>query len=535
MIGRITASALACAWAVAASAQSAPNLAAPVIKVNGGRVAGVTDDAGVRSYLGIPFAAPPLGKLRFAPPAPVKSWTGVRPGTAFGSDCMMPAKSAQPQSEDCLYLNVWAPAAKSRPRPVMVWIFGSGFRAGSAAVARYGGQGLAQQGVVFVSMNYRLGALGFLSHPALAAESSHHAAGNYGVLDVLAALHWVQRNIAKFGGDPANVTIFGQSSGSETVNILTATPLAHGLFQRAIGESGGSFGEREPKTLAAAEPDSAAFAAKLGATTVAALRALPASAFVQPDVPRFEPVVDGWVLPHDVYDIYAAGHQNDVPMLVGSNADEGQLPSGLTQAAYTARMHDKYGAHAADFLALFPAATDAQAGPAQKSAMTALLGDFNTSTWATLQSRTGHAPVYQYRFEVAPPPLTDPQAGPFGKAKGAFHGAEIIYAFNNLDRDKRAWTAADRDLSHRLSAIWVAFARTGNPNTAAPGTGAAATWPAIRGDQPMVLRIADQLSVVPRPGSGLLARLSAFFYGPGGLLGARAPVGWIPTQGDTRP
>src|SRR6266850_2687529 len=311
------------------------------IRVDGGLISGTTVD-GVRSFKGVPFAAPPVGDLRWKPPQPVLAWQGVRQADNFGPICpqspypsgSMYYSPPQTQSEDCLYLNVWTAAKVGDKRPVMVWIHGGALTRGSGSNAAYDGTALAKKGVVLVTINYRLGPLGYLAHPELTSESPQHSSGNYGVLDQIAALKWVQKNIAAFGGDANRVTIFGESAGSWSVNALVASPLARGLFHRAIGESGGSFGpgtylREDRNALPSAERIGVAFAKAAGADSIKALRALPADKIVEvfnndPEGKKFrtQPNVDGWVLPDEIRNIFAKGKQNDVPVIVGSNGNE---------------------------------------------------------------------------------------------------------------------------------------------------------------------------------------------------------------------
>ena len=305
----------------------------------------------VRVYKGIPYASPPVGSLRWKTPKSAATWEGVRKADAFSPACMQtpyPSSSIyhsepEPVSEDCLYLNLWTAAKSPRERrPVMVWIHGGALTRGSGFVGVYDGESLAKKGVVVVTINYRLGIFGFLAHPELTRESDHNASGNYGLLDQITALEWVQKNIAAFGGDPKRVTIFGESAGSWSVNYLMATPLANGLFQRAIGESGAAF--ESVKTLAETEATGVKFAKSMGADTIAALRAKPAEEILKSSAfASFPPNVDGWMLPHDVYTIFAAGKQNDVPILIGSNADEAKSltmwPSSGSRPAARGRAH----------------------------------------------------------------------------------------------------------------------------------------------------------------------------------------------------
>ena len=397
---------------------------APQVKTAAGIVEG-KDDGAVRAFLGIPYAAPPVGDLRWKPPAPAASWTGVRNATAFGSHCMQgniygDMVFRDPGgSEDCLTLNVWVPAKPSSPKlPVMVWIYGGGFAAGTTSEARQDGTHLAQQGVIVVSMNYRLGIIGFLVHPELTKESGHNASGNYGLLDQTAALRWVHENIAAFGGDPGNVTIFGESAGSFSVSAQMASPLAKGLFQKAIGESGGAFFSGglsfEPRSVRE-EKDIKRVSEKFGVTTLAELRALPAQklvdAFSPPQNRDFDfgdPDVDGYFLPEPVPAIFAAGKQNDVPLLAGWNHDEGSFevvfsPQKPTPDSLKANAQKEFGDKAPEFLKLYPADTPEQALRSAEDFAGDKFIAFSTWAWLEAQSKTGKQPVYRYRFDLGPP------------------------------------------------------------------------------------------------------------------------------------
>ena len=446
----------------------------------------VNADSQVRIFKGIPFAAPPVGALRWKAPQPVPSWTGVRKATEFGARCMqgrifgdMVFRDSGP-SEDCLYLNVWAPSASGPAHlPVMVWIYGGGFAAGAASEPRQDGENLAKKGVVVVSFNYRLGVFGFLSHPELTAESAHHASGDYGLLDQVAALEWVRKNIAAFGGDPDNVTIFGESAGSFSVSALMASPLAQGLFQRAIGESGAFFSATLPaKPLALAEEADQKFADSLGVHSLEALRALPAGALLdavaKPGMIRFWPTIDGYFLPDYVGSIFAGGRQSKVPLLAGWNADEGDFHAIFAGAAPTApnfisRAHVLFGEQDQTFLKLYPAATDEQA----KRSARDLAGDqfigFGTWRWIEAQAATGNSRVFRYEFDDAPPSPKDSTA----PSRGAYHSAEIEFVFEALASKNLPWRPEDEKLSDLMSSYWTNFAKTGDPN--GPGL---PPWPA---------------------------------------------------------
>jgi para-nitrobenzyl esterase len=451
----------------------------PQVKTASGVVEGKEDGA-VHSFLGIPYAAPPVGDLRWKPPVAAAKWTGVRKATDFGPHCMQGKVFGDMNfrdsggSEDCLSLNVWVPAKPSAAKlPVMVWIYGGGFVAGTTSEARQDGTHLAQQGVIVVSMNYRLGVFGFLVHPELAKESGRNAAGNYGLLDQLAALQWVHENIAAFGGDPGNVTIFGESAGSFSVSAQMASPLAKGFFQKAIGESGAAFfsgGLSFEPLLVREEKDVKSVSSKLGVSTLAELRAVPAEKLLEvfgkpgPDGFAFGPDVDGYFLPEPVPAIFAAGKQNDVPLLAGWNHDEGSFeiafsPQKPTADSLKAGAQKEFGEKAAEALKLYPIDTDEHV---QRSALD-FAGDqfiaFSTWAWMESQAKTGKQPIYRYRFDLGPP------ADPKGPQLGAFHSAEIEYVFGQLDSKAGvAWRADDRQLSEAMQKYWANFARSGDPN-----------------------------------------------------------------------
>lgn len=474
------------------------------VRLDSGVVQGAGADAsGVRAFKGIPFAAPPVGSLRWREPQPVAPWQGVRQATAFGprpmqkhiySDMVFRDKGP---SEDCLYLNVWTPAkAQAERLPVMVWIYGGGFEAGAASEPRQDGAALAGKGVVVVSMNYRLGIFGFYSHPELSAESGH-GSGNYGILDQVAALRWVRSNIAAFGGDPDNVTIFGESAGSYSVSLIMATPLSRGLFQKAIWESGSMVGtirlpaERNTRVfdLKTAEAQGARFAESLGAPTLAALRALPAEKLLKAsksplykEEGRDPPVVvDGYLLEAHPRTVFLNGAQAHVPLLAGWTADENRAYSVLgtlkpTAASYAASVRARYPGFADDLLRLYPASTDAEAvrSAGDMACDGFIVASVRSGLWKHLE--TGGSPVYAYQFDRAVP---IPEGTVINGAKvtsaqtGARHASEIPYVFGTLGSDASVkWPPEDARLSGAIQGYWTNFARTGNPNG-----GGLAEWP----------------------------------------------------------
>lgn len=387
-------------------------VSAEPVKVEGGLLQGTVED-GLRVYRGIPYAAPPVGDLRWRLPQPAPKWDGVRAADQFGRACIQTnaaIANLPAPSEDCLYLNVWTPAKSAAEKlPVLVWIHGGGFVAGAPAEKLYHGEWLANKGVVFVSVAYRLGVFGFLAHPELSAESPHHVSGNYGLLDMIAGLQWVQRNIGAFGGDPRKVTIQGESAGAAAVSILCASPLSKGLFRAAIAESGGtfgpvradaSFGESEP--LSSAEKKGTDWLSSVGISSIAELRKVPGEK-LQTMVPRqpglARPNTDGWVIPGDQYKRYESGQYNDVPVLTGYNSDEGLLfPGPKSQEAYIQSVRERYQQFAERILAAYPGGDT----PAEKWTARNLLRDFafgwNAWTWARLQTKTGKSKVFMYFF-----------------------------------------------------------------------------------------------------------------------------------------
>lgn len=471
--------------------------ARPTVQVATGELSGIHDaKAGLDEFKGIPYAAPPVGALRWKPPQSAAAWAGMREADHFGPRCMQRALfsdmvfRSDGMSEDCLYLNVWAPAHRAAGKlPVLVYFYGGGFVAGDGSEPRYDGASLAQHGIVTVTVNYRLGVFGFLALPALAAESPQHAAGNYGLLDQVAALRWVQHNIAAFGGDPARVTIAGESAGSMAVSALMASPLSKTLIHGAIGESGAVLGNLKPPSLARGEQRGEAYLKRLGVDSLAALRELDAktllAAVAAPGVPDFGPVVDGDFLPRSPEAIYAAGEQAQVPLLVGSNSQEDSYADLLGKAAptpanYRAALQKRFGAQADAALRVYPGATAAQA----RASGTALAGDqfiaFSTWRWMDAQYRSG-APTYYYWFDRARPA---PRDGSAPAQAGAVHSGEIEYALGNLAGNHvYAWTPADEQVSHVMEGYFAQFIKTGNPN----GAGLP-HWPAVAAQDGGLLR-----------------------------------------------
>ncbi len=475
----------------------------------------------VAVYKGIPFAAAPVGDLRWRAPQPPVAWKGVHDADKFAPACMqtpvvMPALGLDALSvgEDCLYLNVWTPAKSARDHlAVMVWIYGGGFTIGGTSLRQYDGEYLAKKGVVFVSIAYRLGAFGFLATPELSAEDHGHS-GNYGMLDQIAGLEWVKRNIAAFGGNPNRVTIFGESAGGIAVSMLAASPLAKGLFQGAISESGGSFaparfsnegGENVPP-LAVAEHNGFAFLAKVGAKSIADARSMAADSILKALPPGlgggFWPNFDGYVLPGDQYNLYEEGRYNDTPVLIGTNSDEGALfVATTTAAAYEKSVHTGYGEYADKILTAYPTGSDARALRSARDLARDSTFAWSTWTWARLESKRGKSKVYVYYFSHRPPYPDLPQF----KSWGAAHGAEISYVFGNFTPSMPP-SAEDRSVSDTVSSYWVNFAKTGDPN--APGMPA---WPAFSNAKPEAMNLNDPSKAIPLPNADKLKVLDGYY------------------------
>jgi para-nitrobenzyl esterase len=445
-------------------------------------------DGKVRTFKGVPYAAPPVGDLRWKEPQPVPAWQGVRKATEFGPRCMqgriyddMVFRDAGP-SEDCLHLNVWSPKTSGDKKlPVMVWIYGGGFQAGATSEPRQDGERLAHRGVVVVSMDYRLGIFGFYSHPELTAESPHHASGNYGLLDQAAAIQWVHDNIAAFGGDPQNVTIFGESAGSFSVSAQMASPLAKDLIHKAIGESGAAFGATlKTKAVAEGENRDAIFGQELGMHSLRELRGVAAQDLLNAvlkgqDIHRFGPNVDGYFLPLSVSEIYEKRQQAQIPLLAGWNRDEENYHAffdkeNATKENYQAGLRRNFGEAAPEAAKLFPYDTDERMKDSAGFLSGAQFIAYGTWRWIEMQRESGAAPVYRYQFDQAPPGgdgSDGPNVGVF-----AYHSAEIEFVFGTLDSKKISWRPEDYKTSEQISEYWTNFAKHGNPN----GSGLA-EWP----------------------------------------------------------
>ncbi|NVJ85926.1 MAG: carboxylesterase family protein [Algoriphagus sp.] len=469
------------------------------VKVTGGMIAGkLSDDQSIKVFKGIPFAAPPIGELRWKAPQPVVPWGGVLetkenpasftqnppvPFFAWSEEFLIPK---EPISEDGLYLNVWTPAEKTTESlPVMVWIHGGGFSGGSGTVPLYDGEALAKKGIVVVTINYRLGIFGFLAHPELSQENPEGVSGNYGVLDQIAALEWVKNNIQSFGGDPSNVTIAGQSAGAFSVNALVVSPKAKGLFHKAIAESGGmvSRGNGLVSGLKSVEKRNVENLKENGITDLDDLRQISADSLLK--IPgRFSPVVDGVVIP-SVKNAIETGQYADVPLLTGWNADDGVgLGPEVKPNLFRKNAQKQYGGRAGEYLELFPADDEEQLLETRQLISELFFGIQNY-TWAKLQAQYGTQPSYLYYFTRIPP--GEPNYG-------AFHSAEFAYALHTLKNWNRPFEEVDYQLEETMSTYWVNFIKSRNPN----GEGLP-EWPEFDPENPLVIQFGEEVKSVAVP------------------------------------
>ena len=489
---RCLALALCVGAAVLAAATGTVAIGGETVRTESGLISGTAGDheARVRVFKGIPYAAPPVGRLRWRPPQPATPWTGVRAADHFSPVCPQPPRTGVAallgtsqrlgaSSEDCLYLNVWTTGGSAKEkRPVMVWFPGGGFLTGGGSALVFDGEMLARKGVVVVTTNYRLGPLGFFAHPELTAESEHRASGNYGLMDQIAALHWVQDNIAAFGGDRNRVTIFGSSAGATSVSYLMASPLASGLFQRAIGESGGGTGGvfALQKTMTRTESEQLGLDVmkSLAARSLSELRARNADDLVRAtagtgisEVAGTGPTIDGWVVPEDISVTFRMRRQARVPLLVGSTADDGGSARAMPNEKYLDDMRREYGSWFDTLISLYP---DGGAETARR--LNADTHAWRVWTWAHAQALAGQRDVYLFQF-TRPAPDNAPAPN------RAYHGSELFYVFHNLHLFPQHWTRLDRHLEDVISSYWINFASTGNPN----GAGLP-SWPAYTAAQP---------------------------------------------------
>ena len=488
-------------------------IAQPVsVKTNKGTIEGILVE-NLQVFKGVPFAAPPVGELRWKAPQPVSKWTGIKKCTSFSASAMQSPPvpfmmwseefiaPPQPLNEDCLYLNIWAPAKKGKEQyPVLVWIHGGGFTGGAASCAVYDGAEMAKRGIIFISINYRLGIFGFFSHPELAEGTDTHSSGNLGIMDQVAALKWVKENIASFGGNPAAVTIAGQSAGSFSINALVASPLAKGLFQRAIAQSGGLLNGRISKSKAEADADGKKALQNLGIESITTLRNKTAEEIqlIGSKMSRgsFTPVLDNYVLPANLDSLFKAGAHNDVPLLTGWVTGDGVLmgPANWSAEKFIAKANHDYGDNSKSFLELFPAGSDAEAKQSQMKNELMQFAGISSHKWSIYNRQ----PAFMYEFRFVP---TDKPGFP---NYGAFHTSEVPFAYHTLAYWKRPWQKRDLDMEIMMNAYWVNFIKTGNPN----GKGLA-EWKAYDKVQGNIM-VLDEKSEL---NSGLYKKEFAFFDG----------------------
>ncbi|MFD2200046.1 carboxylesterase/lipase family protein [Shivajiella indica] len=481
------------------------------VKVSGGIIQGtVIDDLTI--FKGIPFAAPPVGDLRWKAPQPVVKWEGVKQTLEYAPAPMQGGNPASGKSEDCLYLNVWTPAkSKKEKLPVLVWIYGGGFSFGSTSDPVHNGEHLARKGVVLVSIAYRVGQLGFLAHPELSEENPNVVSGNYGLLDQIAGLKWVKDNISAFGGDPDKVTIFGESAGGISVSMLCASPLAKGLFQQAISQSGGSFGPTRPttfpgenmKTLEQAERVGLEYVQKLNASSIAQLREIPAEELpMGMGLGGAWPIVDGYVIPDDQYKLYEAGKYNNVPVLLGYNSDEGlSFSPGRNPEEYKENVNRRFGPFADELMEVYPVGDTIVPRSARNLLRDAAFG-WHTWSWAKLQNQTGKSPVYFYIFDQHPDfPEDSPQAD-----HGTPHGVDVAYVFQNLDPNNSKTSQTDLEIMEAMGKYWTNFAKNGNPN----GDGLP-EWPVYTSSNPKVMYLGPKPYLGEVPDEAAMNVLDRYF------------------------
>lgn len=506
------------------------------VQIQNGIITGVyNEDHSVAIYAGIPYAKPPIGSLRWKAPQEPDNWNDIRKADHFSDSAVQTyipslvtnllalqegTQSLTPlitdneiSSEDCLYLNVWTSANPvSQKRPVIVFIHGGSFLNGSGSLDSYNGEAMAKKGAVFVTINYRLGIFGFMASPELTSESEDHTSGNYGILDQIEALKWVKNNIASFGGDPDNITIAGQSAGSMSVNILQASPLSKGLFQRVIGESASNFGSRgikgsDMETLKEAEKTGSAYAKSLNNASLEKLRSMSSSQLLKASKNfSMRPIIDGYILPDSIYNIYSAGKENDVPSLIGYNANESsvylQMPfplilsskaSFLSSDEFREEIYQTYGSFAEEFLEKYPSSNSAQSKESQLASGSLQWFGWHMHTWATLQSQFANSPVYLYYFDQV-----QPGNSTFQKL-GAYHSSEIAYSYGNLNKTGLSYTKEDYQLSDIMTSYWFNFALTGDPNG-----GSLPFWETFDKKKDRVMELGNQVHMIPTPNQDCL-------------------------------
>ncbi len=484
----------------------------PIITTASGKLSGIEEN-GIQIFKGIPFAAPPVGDLRWKAPQPVTPWNGVKKCVAFGASPVQAPPvpfmcwseeyliPKEPIGEDCLYLNVWAPKKSNTKKAVLVYIYGGGFRTGGAGCAIYDGTAMAKKDIVFVTINYRVGVFGFLAHPELSKESANKTSGNYALLDMIAALKWVKENIASFGGDSNRVTIAGQSAGAFAVNFLAASPLAKGLIHGVIAESGGSIlpsAIRPAMHLPQAEATGVDFAKSIGCSSIAELRKKSADEILNANPGAIGPFEDGFVVPTSMLQTYVNGKQNDIPTILGWNLDDKMIGKPVSAKQYEDDIKKQFGANAEKILLQYPATNDAIAAKSQGDLSRDQTFGIQGYTWASLQSEHGKAPIFVYSFNRKLPPSSP--ANDFG----AFHTGEVPYAYNNLHTvNNRPFTNADFELADQMSSYWSNFAKTGNPNGAV-----LLNWPAYTKETKQIIQLDTKSQVVRLPTEQKLNTLS---------------------------
>jgi para-nitrobenzyl esterase len=464
-------------------------------KVEQGLLMGTVED-GLTVYKSVPFAAPPVGDLRWRAPQPATKWNGVREANKFAPGPMQGGNPPSGKSEDCLYLNIWTPAKNANDKiPVLVWIYGGGFNFGATSEPVYSGEKLAMKGVVLVSLTYRVGQLGFMAHPELSAESPNHVSGNYGLLDMIAGLEWVKKNISAFGGDPNKVTIFGESAGGIAVSMLCASPQAKGLFHGAISQSGGSFGPsrittfpgENMKRLADAENSGELYVKSAGVSSIAELRKIEADKL--PAIRGLAwPIVDGWIIPDDEYRLYESGKFNDTPILVGYNSDEGaSFSPPKTRDEYIDNVNRRFGKFSEELIKAYPVGATTVPKTARDLMRDAAFG-WHTWSWARLQTKIGKSKAFYYYFDQHPEYAEDSPKHGYGSG----HGMEVAYVFGHLNPSNADITKADLEISEAMGTYWTNFAKYGDPN----GKGVP-LWPAFSESNPLVM----QFNQVPHTGN----------------------------------
>jgi len=483
------------------------------VTVKQGKLLGTAED-GLLVFKGIPFAKPPIGALRWRAPQPIQKWDGVLQANKFAPGPIQGGNPPSGKSEDCLYLNVWTPAKSAKEKvPVLVWIYGGGFGAGATSEATYNGKNLAKKGVILVSVAYRVGQLGFMAHPELSAENPKKVSGNYGLLDMIAGLQWVKENIAAFGGDPDKVTIFGESAGGIAVSMLCASPLAKGLFNGAISQSGGSFGPsrlttypgENMKTLKVAENEGLAYMKSAGVTSIEKLRSMEVDklpAGTGWPAPGGWPIVDGWVIPDDQYKLYEAGKYNDIPVLIGYNSDEGAMFTRTKDPKeFISSVEMRYGPFAEKLLKAYPVSSNSVPKTARDLSRDAAFG-WQTWSWARLQAKTGKSKVFFYYFDQHP---DHPESSPY-YGFGSYHGQEVAYVFENLDKSNPQTSKTDLEISNLMGTYWTNFAKYGDPNGKD-----VPNWPAFSDSNPKLMYFNNTAYTGPVPSDKSLEVLDSYF------------------------